>query len=132
MLFLTMLTSAGGNASSQTSAIIIQGIATGEIGKHNVKKFLRREVMLGLAIALILGATAFIRVYVTSHNLSGSIAISASLMTIVTISIAIGGSIPILLQRLHIDPAHSAGPVLATLIDILGVIIYCKISKIFM
>lgn len=132
MLFLTMLTSAGGNASSQTSAIIIQGIATGEIGKHNVRKFLRREIMLGIAIALILGATAFIRVYVTSHNLSGSIAVSASLMTIVIISIAIGSSIPVMLQRLHIDPAHSAGPVLATLIDILGVIIYCKISKIFM
>lgn len=132
IMFLTMLTSAGGNASSQTSAIIIQGMATGEIGKNNIKKFLKREMMLALAMALILGATAFVRVYFTSHNFLGSIAVSTSLMAIVTIAIAIGGSIPVVLQRLNIDPAHSAGPVLATLIDILGVIIYCKVSKIFM
>lgn len=132
IMFLSMLTSAGGNASSQTSAIIIQGMATGEIGKHNVRKFLRREMVLGFVIALILGATAFVRVYFTSHDLAGSIAVSVSLMTIVSISIAIGSSIPVILQRLNIDPAHSAGPVLATLIDILGVVIYCKVSNFFM
>lgn len=132
IMFLSMLTSAGGNASSQTSAIIIQGMATGEIGKQNVRKFLRREFILGLVIALILGITAFVRVYLTSKNLVGSIAVSSSLMAIVVISISIGSTIPVILQRLHIDPAHSAGPVLATLIDILGVVIYCKVSNFFM
>lgn len=132
IIFLSMLTSTGGNASSQTSAIIIQGMATGEIGKHNVRRFFKREMLLACVIALILGTTAFTRVYVTSGNLVGSMAVSVSLMSIVVIAIGIGSSIPVVLQRLHIDPAHSAGPVLATLIDILGVIIYCKVSSLFL
>ena len=129
MQFLTMLTSTGGNASSQTSAVVIQGIASGEINKTNIKKFLKREFFLAFWIAFFLGFISFLRVYITSHHLLGSIAVSSSLVVIVMASIMIGSCIPIVLRRINVDPAYSAGPVLATLMDILGLLIYCRVSQ---
>jgi len=131
VVFITMLISTGGNASSQTSAIIIQGMASGEINKNNMGKFFRRELILAFVMAVILGGTAFGRVYLTSSNLMGSIAVSASLACIVIVSMTIGSAIPVLLRRFNVDPAYSAGPVLATLMDILGLLIYCNVSKFF-
>ena len=129
--FITMLVSTGGNASSQTSAIIIQGMASGEINEHNIRRFFRREISLALMMGLVLGTTAFIRVYVTSYNLLGSVVVSLSLFSIVVVSMVIGSSFPFILKRFNLDPAYSAGPVLATLMDILGLFIYCLISRNF-
>lgn len=129
--FITMLVSTGGNASSQTSAIIIQGMASGEISQDNIKRFFKREICLALVMGLILGSVAFVRVYLTSYHLLGSVAVSLSLFSIVVVSMAIGSSFPFLLKRLNLDPAYSAGPVLATLMDVLGLFIYCMISKHF-
>lgn len=131
-VFVTMLISAGGNASSQTSAVIIQGMASGEIHPGNFRRFFKREFGLAFAMACVLGLTGFVRVYLTSKNLIGSVAVSASLATIVVVSMSIGSTIPVLLKRLNIDPAYSAGPFLATIMDILGLLIYCNISKIFL
>lgn len=129
MQFLTMLTSTGGNASSQTSAIIIQGMASGEINQNNLRRFFRREIVIAAAIALILGGTALTRVYMTSRNIVASAAVGLSIFAIVMVSIIMGSVIPVFLRKLRIDPAYSAGPVLATLMDIVGLMIYCTISQ---
>lgn len=131
VVFITMLVSTGGNASSQTSAVIIQGMASGEINKNNFGRFFRREFAMAFAMAVVLGATAFARVYLTSQDLMGSFAVSSSLACIVVVSMCCGSMIPVLLKRLNIDPAYSAGPFLATLMDILGLLIYCNVSKMF-
>ncbi len=127
--FVTMLISTGGNASSQTSGVIIQGMASGEINDSNVRRFFRREFLLASAIAVVLGITAFTRVYITNKHLLGSIAVGCSVFCIVIVAIIIGSTIPVLLRRLNIDPAYWAGPVLATVMDILGLFIYCTIAQ---
>lgn len=132
VVFITMLISTGGNASSQTSAVIIQGMASGEINEGNMNKFFKREFFFAFAMALVLGITAFIRVYVTSGNLMGSIAVSASLASIVVVSIVVGSIVPVVLKRFGMDPAYAAGPLLTTLMDILGLLIYCFVSQIFL
>lgn len=131
MAFITMLISTGGNASSQTSAVIIQGMASGEINKGNMHRFFTREIMLAVTMGLVLGAVAFGRVYLTTRNYLVSLAVSASLGCIVVVSMSIGSVIPVVLKRLNLDPAYSAGPFLATLMDILGLLIYCTVSKMF-
>ena len=62
----------------------------------------------------------------------GSIIVSISLFFIVLVSVMLGSSIPILLKKLKVDPAYAAGPFLATLMDILGLLIYCYISKLIL
>ncbi len=132
MGFITMLTSTGGNSSSQTSALVIQGMAAGEISKNNIKRFLKREFLMGIVMSLLLGAFSFARVYLTSGNIIGSIAVSISLAAIVLASVVLGSGIPILLKRMGMDPAFAAGPFLATLMDILGLLLYCYISSLFL
>lgn len=127
--YLTMLASTGGNASSQTSAIIIQGMASGEINQTNINRFFKRELAISIAIAAILGVTAFVRVYLTSKNIVASVAVSLSVSAIVMVSIVMGSTIPVFLRKLNVDPAYSAGPVLATIMDIVGIFIYCTISQ---
>lgn len=129
-LFIAMLISTGGNTSSQTSALAIQGLASGEINYSNIRRFIRREMFMALMMALILGLTSFLRVYVTEGDMIAGSIVSISLGLIVMTSVMLGSSIPLLLKRMGIDPAFSAGPFLATVMDILGITIFCYISKI--
>lgn len=126
--FIPMLISAGGNASNQSSAVVIQGMASGEITLSNILRFLRRELIVAGLLAIVLGVTAFGRVYVTSGALSESLVVSFTTFLIVFMSALLGSCIPFILKKINIDPAFSAGPFLATIMDILGVLIYCYVS----
>jgi magnesium transporter len=109
--FIPMLMSLGGNTSHQTSAIMIQGIASGEVGPNNMFRFLRREIFMAFCLGMVLGATA------------GAIVLCA---------VSLGSVIPLLLKRLNMDPAFSAGPFLATMMDVLGVLIYCAMCTLLL
>lgn len=128
-LFLTMLIGTGGNAGNQSATLVIRGLATGEIGRRRRLTVLLREFGLSIAIATLLCSVSFARVWFMHGNLPAAIAISASLFCIVTASMFLGTLIPLTLHRLGIDPAHSAAPFLATLMDILGIVIYCSICS---
>lgn len=126
--FITMLASTGGNVSSQTSALVIQGLATGEITDDNVYRFVGRELRMAAMIGGILGIASFIRVYISYYTFWHAFAVSVSLGAIVVVSVGLGSCIPLILKRFNMDPAHSAGPLLATLMDIVGLFMYCMIS----
>ncbi len=128
--FITMLISTGGNASSQTSALAIQGLATGEIDAQNKSLFVKRELLMAAALGLVLSTLSFARTYISNANLVGSMTVSFSLLIIIFFSVLLGSTMPIILKKLGIDPAHAAGPILATLIDVVGLFIYCFISKV--
>lgn len=132
ILFIPMLISAGGNTSSQTSAITIQGLASGEINYSNVYRFFKREFLMAIMLASILGLTSFARVYFTHGKFLNSFVVSFSLGLIVLVSVTLGSFIPLFLKRFNIDPAFSAGPLLATVMDILGILIYCYIGKLIL
>lgn len=129
LIFITMLMSTGGNTSHQTSTLVVQGMATGEIHKGNAKRFLRREMLTAISLAAILGVTAFLRAWYTTRQMRESLAVALTLGVIVMTSVMLGSFIPLGLKRLNIDPAFSAGPFLATLMDIVGVAIFCIIVK---
>lgn len=132
IIFIPMLISAGGNTSSQTSAMVIQGMATGDISHSNVHHFVRREFLMALFLAAILGTVAFGRVHFTGGTTIESFTIGFSLAMIVLLATMLGSCLPFLLQLLRIDPAFSAGPFLATIMDVLGVFIFCYLTKLFL
>jgi magnesium transporter len=130
---IPMLISVGGNTSSQTSAVVIQGMATGDINETNRNRFLRREFLMASMLSLVLGITGFIRVfYFTGSSVLEGVTVSISLSLLVLFSVMLGSFIPFILRRFNIDPAFSAGPFLATAMDILGVIIYCYVSRLLL
>ncbi len=132
-LFMTMIQSTGGNSSSQSSAFAIQGISSGEFTSLNIHRFLRREMLMAAIIALILGVVSFVRIYIfTPGSFMAALAISVALGIVVLVSNLLGSLIPIVLRRLNLDPAYSAGPFLATIMDILGLFIYCQVGQLFL
>lgn len=132
IFFLPMLTSTGGNAGGQTSALVIQGLASGDINETNRWRFFKRELLMAFSIALILGSIAFMRVMFVHGDLYRSGIISGALMAIVMVSIILGSSIPFILKKCKLDPATSSGPFLGTLMDVVGVLIYCLLIKAFL
>lgn len=130
--FVTMVLNAGGTTSSQSSILAIQGLTSGEINFANVSRFVKREFLMSIAIAAILGITAFLRVYLGGYSALVSLAVALAIACIVTLSTLLGSLLPIILKKFKIDPAFSAGPVLATIMDILGSLLFCVIAKLIL
>lgn len=128
-VFLTMLIGTGGNAGNQSATLVIRGLTTREMTRRNAYKVLLREFGISLVMASILVVVGFLRVYSSHQDLLSALVISLSLFLIVVTSMTLGAFIPIMLERLDVDPAHSAAPFLATLMDILGVLIYCFVCS---
>lgn len=132
LYFLTMLLSTGGNASSQSSALAIQGMATGEINETTRFRFIRREMLMAVVLGAFVGAFSFIRILLTHGYSLKILAVSASLTVIIIVSMTLGSCTPLILKRLNLDPAHSAGPLLTTFMDVIGIIIYCFTSQLIL
>lgn len=132
MFFITKLTSAGGNASSQTSALAIQGLATGEMDYSTMFRFMRRELTMASAIGAILSVFTCIQMYVSAHDIIPSLIVSISLGLIVVVSMLLGSGMPFILKRFNVDPANAAGPLLATVMDVIGLFIYCIVAHVLM
>jgi len=128
-IFLTMLIGTGGNAGNQSATIVIRGLTTKEVTRRNAYKVLLREMGISVIMGLLLVAVAFVRVYFSSGDMRSTLAIVIALFLTVVTSMTLGSLIPIMLERFDIDPAHSAAPFLATLMDIIGVLIYCIVCS---
>jgi Mg/Co/Ni transporter MgtE len=143
-LFLTMLIGSGGNAGSQSTVIIVRGIATGEIPKSKIKEVLWKEFRVGLMLSLTLGFVGLMRVVLYRLIHPGNadltrlaitdelLAITISLMAIILVSVVVGTALPLFLHFvLEIDSAH-ATPTLQVTMDIIGVLITCLVCQIIM
>ncbi|MGZ6250482.1 MAG: magnesium transporter [Candidatus Chromulinivorax sp.] len=126
--FIAMLVATGGNTSSQSSAIVIQGLSSGDIHDANLRKFLQRELLIGFVLALFLSIIAFCRIFLFHQEFWGSLVVSLSLGVIVFMAVLFGSVLPVVLKKFNIDPAFFAGPFLATVMDILGIFVYCYIA----
>ena len=128
--FLTMLTGTGGNVGNQSTTVFVRGLATGEINRKNKLDVLFREVFIALAIGLVLVFSACFRIMLFGNrHLPSVFAVSLSLFVIVLSSVFLGTIIPVLLDYYDVDPAHSAAPILSTLMDVVGITIYCLIAS---
>jgi len=130
--FIPMIIGVGGNTSSQTSAVLIQGMATGEITFDNMFRFLRREIRMAFILSIILSCAGFLRVYFTGGSFLEAGIMSLILACIVMLAAILGSCTPFILKKINIDPAFSAGPFLATVMDILGTSIFCILLYYFL
>jgi len=129
--FLTMLVGAGGNAGNQASVGVIRGIAVGSISSSNKWKVLRREFSMGLALSIILGFAGFVRAKAFSIPWMETITITVCLFMIVIISVVVGAMLPLCMQFVGIDPAHSSTTI-QVIMDITGVFITVSISTLLL
>jgi magnesium transporter len=122
--FIPMVNGTCGNAGTQSATMVVRALALGEVHPGDFLRILRRELLMGLALGCALGLMAYFRVFLQDHSvLLGCVVGSALLATLLVANLA-GALIPLLLKRIHLDPALTAGPFIATIIDALGITIY--------
>lgn len=132
-LFLTMLVGAGGNAGNQSAIKVIRGMATGKIkaNKESLVNALYQQAQVALLLGAFLGGGGFVRVFLTTRNMTDSLAISLSLFSIVITSVLAGTSLPFALAKAGVDPAN-AGTTIQVIMDVTGVLITCIICSLIL
>jgi magnesium transporter len=138
--FIPLIMSSGGNSGSQASTLIIQAMALGEVKITDWWRVMRREILSGLMLGLILGIIGFFRISIWSafsdiygpHWLLVALTVGFSLVGVVLWGSLAGSMLPLLLKRLGFDPATSSAPFVATLVDVTGLIIYFTVAILLM
>ncbi|HEY8073685.1 MAG TPA: magnesium transporter [Labilithrix sp.] len=131
--YVPLLISAGGNSGSQSSTLIIRGMAVGEVKISDWWRILVRELAMGVVLGLILAVLAFGRVLMyPEQHANFALTVSLTLIGIVTTGCTIGSLLPLVLKRFGLDPATSSTPFIASLVDVLGIIIFVHVAKVVM
>jgi magnesium transporter len=137
-LFIPLVISSGGNAGSQASTLVIRAMAMQEVRLRDWWRVMRRELVAGLLLGLVLGviALASIALWPRSdpvfggHFLAVGITVAVSLLWIVVWGAVSGGMLPFVLERAGFDPASASGPLVTTLVDVTGLLIYFSIASV--
>lgn len=131
--YVPLLISAGGNSGSQSSTLIIRGLAVGEIKMSDWFKILWREVILGFILGIGLAIVGFARVLAYPEGtVPFAITVAGAIVGIVVTGCTAGSMLPILLKRIGFDPATSSTPFIASLVDVLGIVIFVHAAKVVM
>jgi len=129
LLYVPLLISAGGNSGSQSSTLVIRGLALGEIKLKDWWRILLRETGMGVVLGTIIAAIAMGRVLMyPDQTILFAITVALTVLCIIVCGCTVGSMLPIVLKRLGIDPATSSTPFIASLVDTLGVIIYAHVA----
>jgi len=128
-VFIPLLIGTGGNAGSQTVSTIIRGLALGEIYRSDVIRVLIREWMTGLLLGALLGILGFFYMWlIVGKSHAFSAVIGLSILGICMWANTVGAMVPLLARRLGIDPALVSAPLISTLVDATGLIIYYTVA----
>ncbi len=127
--FIPMLMDTGGNAGSQSSTLVIRGLATGDISVGDGLKVLFKEFAVSFIVGIMLAATNFLRLMLIEQvGLLVATTVSVALVVTVILSKVIGGILPIFAKKLKMDPAIMAGPLITTIVDALSLFAYFAIA----
>ena len=122
--FIPMLMDTGGNAGSQSSTLIIRGLALGEITTHDYLKVMFKELRVGSVVAIVLSVVNFLRIYFIEHvEFMVGITVCASLFFTVILAKVVGSILPIIAKKLKFDPAIMASPLITTIVDAFALIV---------
>ena len=127
--FIPMLTDTGGNAGSQSSTMVIRGMAVGEIELKDALKVLWKELRVAVIVGTILAIIDFIKIVVQypGKYLVGMTVALSMFMTVMLANLA-GGVLPVLAKKLKLDPAIMAAPLISTLVDAMSLLIFFTIA----
>ncbi len=139
-LFIPLIISSGGNSGSQAASLVIRSLALQEVKPRDWLRVLYRELGSGLALGVVLGSIALLRIYLWPwrletygpHYAMVAITVAVSLIGVVMYGTITGAMLPILLRFVGLDPAVSSAPFVATLVDVTGIVIYFTIAALML
>jgi magnesium transporter len=130
--FVPLLIGTGGNAGSQTVMTVIRSLSLGEIGVHNAWRVALREAATGALVGLLIGIIAFTQAFWVTRDFRLALTIAVTVWAICIWSTTVGSIIPIAAHRVGVDPAVLSAPMISTLVDATGLIIYLSIAKLIL
>lgn len=122
--FIPMLTDTGGNAGSQSSTMIIRGLATGDLTIRDLPRVLWKELRVALTVGVVLSAVNLVCVGVRYGDWTVGIVVAITMLFTVIMAKVVGGVLPLLANAVHIDPAIMAAPLITTVVDACSLIIF--------
>lgn len=130
--FIPMIMGTGGNCGSQSSTLIIRGLATDEIELKDVFKVLWKEFRVSIIVGVVLAFVNGIRIMIQYDDLQLAIVIGLTLIATVALSKALGCLLPLAAKKLKLAPAIMAAPLITTLVDIFSILVYFQIATAIM
>ena len=131
---MPMLMGTGGNAGSQASAMIIRGLAIGEVEFSDFWRVVWKEIRVSVLMGVFLSIACFAKVmlidklYLVDNGALVGFVISISMLATIIIAKLIGAVLPLLAQKCRLDPAVVASPFITTMVDVLSLTIYCAFA----
>lgn len=130
--YIPLLISAGGNSGSQSATMIIRGLAVGDIHSTDWWKVALRETMQGLLLGTMLALAGVLRAVVGGDGLGMAVLVGTTIVAIVVMGCLVGSMMPLLLHRVGVDPATSSTPFVASLVDVLGIVVYLGLARLLL
>ena len=127
--FIPILIDSGGNVATQVATLVIRAISTGEISLKNWFNILKKELFIGILLGITLGITLFLRGFFWKGGPQVGIVVGISMVGIVLWPNLLGSLLPFILSKLKLDPAVISSPLLTTLVDATGLLLYFSIAK---
>jgi magnesium transporter len=128
VFFIPMVIGTCGNAATQSATMVVRALALGEVCPKDFLRVFGRELWMGAALGVALGLMAYFRVFLQDHNLLLAAIVSSALLATLLLANLGGALIPLLLKQARLDPALTAGPLMATVIDAVGITVYFQIA----
>jgi magnesium transporter len=130
--FIPLLIGTGGNAGAQTVMTVIRSLALGEVGLKNAKRVVLREATTGMIVGLMVAPVAFGQALLWKVPMELALVVSVTMLAICMWSTTVGSLIPIVAERFGVDPAVLSAPLITTLVDATGLVIYFTIAKLIL
>lgn len=127
VFFMPLIVASGGNAGAQAATLMVRAIATGEVEWRDWTRLLSKEIAVSAALGVTMGLAIW-GVGVIRGGVEIGIVVALSMVAVVIIGSLVGMMLPFLLNRLHLDPAAASAPLITSLADIIGVLIYFSIA----
>jgi magnesium transporter len=129
--FIPLIAAMGGNVGVQSSAIIVQGLANRTIKTHSIVSRLSKELLVGLLNAAVCGSLLLLFNIVMGSTGALSYTVSIALFAVIIFAALFGTVTPLVLDRFKVDPALATGPFITTMNDIMGLLVYFWVGKMF-
>lgn len=131
-IFIPLLAGMAGNTGTQALAVAVRSISTGDYAKQGKMKLIAREAVTGLINGIVCGALLTAIVYFWQDDFFLGLLVGLSIMITLVVATLAGALVPMLMDRLHIDPAVASGPFITTINDIISILIYFGLATMFM
>ncbi len=127
-VFITVMAGQAGNAATQSLAIVVRGLATGNVDKKKIFFVVLREAKVGIAVGVICGVVLAAVSYLWVNNAALAITLGSALSINIFVGVILGTFVPLVIDRIGLDPALASGPFITTLTDIVSMAVYFSLA----